>query len=69
MKGDENMAEMKAIFCCGSTENLCEDISCKVEETDKGFCFSVTSDDPEKIKMLKEKIKSCCSPTDSKSCC
>ena len=69
MKGGEIMADIKAILCCGSTENLCKDISCKVEETDKGICFSVTSDDPEQVKLLKSKVKSCCSQDDCQSGC
>jgi hypothetical protein len=63
------MTDVKAILCCGSTENLCREISCKVEETDNGICFTVTSNDPEQVKMLKAKIKSCCSQDDKLSNC
>ena len=67
------MSEMKMMFCCGSAEDLCQGISCKVEETDQGFTFSVTSDDPGKIEKLKSMAKSCCSSDkDEKSsggCC
>ena len=69
MKGDKIMTDIKAILCCGSEENLCKGISCKIEETDKGICFCMTSDDPEQIKRLKSKIKSCCSQEDKLSTC
>ena len=63
------MTDIKAILCCGSAENLSKDISCKVEEISNGICFRVTSDDPDQVKMLKNRIKSCCSQDDSYSCC
>jgi hypothetical protein len=64
------MAEKKVIVCCGTTaENLGEGLTCKVEETDKGFCICLTSDDPKKVEQLKEKMKSCCGSGDDKSCC
>lgn len=63
------MSEKKVMFCCGDSEDLCKDFSCKVEETDKGLTISVTSDDPEKVEKLKAKMKSCCDSSDSKSCC
>ena len=64
------MTEKKVVVCCGTTsENLCEGLSCKVEETDKGVCICLTSDDPEKVKQIKEKMKSCCGSGDTKSCC
>jgi hypothetical protein len=70
MKGSDIMAEKKVIVCCGaSAENLGEGLSCKVEETDKGFTISVTSDNPDKLKQLKEKMKSCCDSDDAKSRC
>jgi|GEM_PF-6921495 len=64
------MAEKKVVVCCGpSGENLCEGLSCNVEQTDQGYTISVTSDDPEKLKQLKEKMKSCCGSDDARSCC
>lgn len=63
------MTNIKPVFCCGSEKNLCEDLLCKIEETDKGICFSMTSDDPEKVKMLKSRIKSCCSQDDKQPTC
>ena len=64
------MTEKKVVVCCGTTaENLCEGLTCKVEETDKGICISLTSDDPSKVKRIKEKLTSCCDSGDSKSCC
>jgi len=59
MKGGDTMAEKKVVVCCGtSAENLGEGLECKVEETDKGYTISVTSDDPEKLEQLKAMMKS-----------
>ena len=63
------MTEKKVVICCGTSEDLCKDLTCKFEETDKGFQISVTSDDPEKVKKLKEKFSSCCNSGSDKSCC
>jgi len=63
------MSEKKITICCGDSADLCKDVSCKVEETENGITFSVTSDDPEKVEELKAKMKSCCETSDSKSCC
>jgi len=64
------MTEKKVVVCCGSSaENTSEGLTFKVEETDKGICICLTSDDPERAKRLKEKVQSCCSSSDSKSCC
>ena len=67
---NKTMSERKVVVCCGtSAENMCEGLSCKVEETDKGICICLTSDDPKRVEQIKEKMKSCCGPSDSKSCC
>ncbi len=63
------MSEKKVMFCCGDSADFCKDFSCNVEETDKGFTISVTSDDPEQVEKLKAKMKSCCGDSDSESCC
>ena len=63
------MTDVKAILCCGSTEDMCKDISWKVEETDKGICICLTGDNPERVKGLKAKFKSCCGQGESASSC
>ena len=63
------MSEKKVSICCGDSANLCQDVSCKVEETENGITFTVTSDDPAKVEKLKAKLKSCCDTSDDKSCC
>lgn len=66
------MSEMKMKFCCGTDEDLCQDISCKIDETDNGFTFTVSSDNPERVEKLKSMMKSCCSSgdkADKSSCC
>ena len=63
------MSEKKVTISCGDSADHYQDVSCKVEETENGICFTVTSDDPAKVEKLKAKIKSCCDSSDSKSCC
>ncbi len=64
------MTEKKVTICCGtSAENMCEGLSCKVEETDGGICINLTSNDPEKVKRIKEKMQSCCGGSDNAKCC
>ena len=66
------MSEKKMVFSCCDDENLCEGYKCEVEETANGVCICITSDDPEKVTRLKEKVTSCCAPSgdgSKKSCC
>lgn len=66
---DEKNEKQGFMICCGDDADFCKDFSCKVEETDNGVSFTVTSDDPEKVEKLKAKMKSCCDSSDSESCC
>ena len=63
------MAEKKVMVCCGDDANICNDFACKMEETENGFTFTVTSDDPAKVEKLKAKVQSCCDSSNDKSCC
>lgn len=64
------MSEMNIKFCCGTDEDLCKDVTCKIDETENGFTFTVTSDNPERVEKLKSMMKSCCSDDkDGKSSC
>ena len=63
------MSKKKVSICCGGSDDLTQDFSCSFEETEKGFTFSVTSDDPEKVEKLKARMKSCCDSSSDESCC
>ena len=63
------MSEKKVSICCGDSVDLCQDVSCKVEEIEKGITFTITSDDPKKVEKLKLKVQSCCDSSENKCCC
>jgi hypothetical protein len=69
----ERKAEMsekkKVMICCGSEEDLGSGFKCDIEEIEKGYRITMTSDDPGVVQKLRARFISCCDSGDDKSSC